>query len=243
MAAMLSAFITRKDPQSESYREAANAQLDAAEGKTTARTAQERAMLDLAPGMLFELEEGESIEQINPTHPSTQYEAKLHADLQLICANAGLPLELAYYKFTNNYAASRSAISAAWLGVRNEQRALRDKFLNRVTRWRLRIAVRRGELPYVPDWDKFRWELPNQPSLDYGSDVKAVVDAISGEVSTRGDALNRLGSTGTAEDFYTERARELERERELGIVTKQPATVSVSTTGDVADDAARGANV
>lgn len=231
MAAMMATYIVRNDNQAPSIKDGINNTLRTASGDTGSQTAQERAQFKAEPGMVFELGPNETINSVTPGQPSTNFESKVYTTLQGICSNAGLPLELAFYRFTNNYAASRSAISAAWMGIRDEQASLVDDLLHPLTHWRLAMAIRNGEIPYVDGWDRMRFDMPGQPSLDYGKDVDAVVKAIAGSVSTRGKGLDRLGE-GTHGEFMDEREVELVREEAAGIQTVQPAAITITKNED-----------
>ena len=241
MAAMLATYIVRNDDQAPTIKDSINSTMRAANGDTSPQTAAQRAEIQGEPGMIIELGPGENINSVTPGQPATNFESKVYTTLQGISANAGLPMELAFYKFTNNYAAGRSAISAAWMGIRDEQAALVDDLLHPLVHWRLAMAIRTGEIPYADGWDRMRFDMPGQPSLDYGKDVDAVVKAIAGNVSTRGKALDRLGE-GTHDEFMDEREVELVREKKAGIQTVQPAAITITQNEELDERSSGAAN-
>lgn len=193
------------------------------------RAARDSGELMLRPGMISDLRPGESIETVNPAQPGNQYDRMVWTELQLVCARVGVPLELAFYYYTRNYAASRSAIASAWMGVRKEQAWLRTRVLAPIVRWRLAAAIRDGDLPFVPGWDRVQFKLPGIPTLDLNTDVQAVVNAIAGEVMPREEAVDRINDGMGIDDFYTVRGREIERERDMGIQTRRPSNITETT--------------
>lgn len=182
--------------------------------------------IPVLPGVMTELNAGEDIRTTNPTQPSTQYEKKLWADLQLIVSDVGgVPLELCFYRYTNNYAAGRSAIVSAWADVLEHQEWLADVVLTPIVRWRLAMAIERGEIKRVPGWQNIGWMLPGIPTLDLGAEIDAGARGIAGGMLTREEARARLGGDTTIDEFYKARERELETERRIGLQTQLPVAV------------------
>lgn len=227
MAAMLSVFVKSAFPEASP--------LDYVRGgRGEDAAAAERARQDnellLRPGLVADLAEGEEIQTVTPPQPGNQYDRMVWTDLQIMCARIGLPLEMACYKFTNNYAAGRSAIVSAWRSVLREQAWLQDTVLTPIVRWRLAMAIDAGDLPRVPGWRRVQWKLPGIPTLDLKHEVDAVVNAVAGSVMTREDAVDRVNDGMGIDDFYSARGREIERENELGITTQRPSNITETTS-------------
>lgn len=234
MAAMLGVFVKSEHPEASvldyGLRGTGLSGDGHGEDDGRIRVAREQGELMLRPGMIADLRPGESIETVNPGQPGNQYDRMVWTELQVIAARAGVPLELAFYYYTRNYAASRSAIVSAWMGVRKEQAWLKNSVLAPIVRWRLAMALRDGDLPFVEGWDRVQFKLPGIPTLDLNTEVSAVVNAVAGEVMTREDAVDRVNDGMGIDDFYTARGRELAKERELGIQTRRPSNITETST-------------
>lgn len=195
--------------------------------------------LAVRPGMMTELGPGQDIKALNPTQPGPQYERKLWADLQLICADIGLPLEMAFYRYTNNFSAGRSAIVSAWEDVKVHQAWLADCLLTPIVRYRLAWGIRTRAIKRVPGWQDVRWTLPGIPTLDLAHEVDASARAIAAGLSTRENALQRLDSDTEIDRFYRDRDLEMQEERRIGLQTSLPVAIVEGrqevTTGDQND--------
>lgn len=230
VAALFSTFITRHHPET-SVLDFGSADLNSEDGPGIER-ARAAGEIPMFPGMIMELEPGEGIQTTDPKQPTTGYEAKLWADLRLIAGDLGVPLELAFYHYTANYAASRSAIVSAWAGVRARQEWLADRVLTPIVRWKLANLIRTGAVPRVPGWKNVAWNLPGIPTLDLGYEIDAVSRGVAANVMTRGDAVARINNGMTFDEFTRARGAEIVVERRLGISTQQPSTVTLSVNRD-----------
>ena len=234
MAAMLGVFVRSEHPEASvldyGLRGTGTGGDGHGEDDAAIRRARDAGELMMRPGMIADLRPGESIEAVNPPQPGNQYDRMVWTELQVICARAGLPLELAFFYYTKNYAASRSAIVSAWMGIRKEQAWLMDTVLAPIVRWRLAMAIRDGDLPFIAGWDRVRYKLPGIPTLDLKHEVGAVVDAVAGSVMTREDAVDRVNDGMGVDDFYAARGREIRREAALGIETRRPSNITETTS-------------
>lgn len=70
--------------------------------------------MKLSPGMVMELNPGESIETVNPGRPNTAFDGFVLSILRQIGAGLELPYEVLVKHFTASYSASRAAILMAW---------------------------------------------------------------------------------------------------------------------------------
>jgi lambda family phage portal protein len=228
IAAMLAVFVKSAHPEGSSVDWARNAGLSPEHAQ--AAQARQQGEVMLRPGMLMDLRPGEDVATTNPPQPGSQYDRMVWTNLQVMCARLGIPLEMAFYHFTTNYAAGRSAIVAAWKSVMREQMWLRDTVLTPVVRWRLALAIDRGEIARVPGWDRVQWKLPGIPTLDLKHEIDAVVNGVAGGVLTREDAVDRVNDGMGIDDFYAARGREIGREAALGIETRRPSNITETTS-------------
>lgn len=179
-------------------------------GLTTATDShgQERKRLGLEPGQFMELDPGESIEQINPTHPSTDFAAFIRLLTRLVARPFGLPLEIALLDFSEaTFSSSRGALLEAWKTWRRDQAALK-RILSRLYAWQLARWVEsgklRGSLP--EDLGAHLFHAPGWQWVDPTKEVQAAALAIELGLDTRTNVAARQGLH--YEDIITARARE-----------------------------------
>lgn len=230
LAALFSIFIRSANPEASPLDFSTTG--EQGEDAGAIERARDAGEIAVFPGSINELQPGEDISTTNPSQPSAQYDRKVWTDIRIICAEMGVPLELGWFKYDSNYAASRSAIVSAWMGVLKEQAWLADRVLTPIVRWRLAVAIRRGEIKRVPGWERVRWNLPGVPTLDLGNEIDAVTRGIAGGVMLREDAVARINNGMGIDAYYEARGLELARERTLGIATTQPSAVNISVTPD-----------
>lgn len=184
--------------------------------RTTSGTIRET---DVEPGTLNFLNPGESIEQTKPEQPGGSHDQYVWSQVQIISADVGLPLVLTMLDFSKvNMSAAKSAVVMAWLNVLRWQDWLRAHFLQPVRLWWTFRAMNAGLIPYHPEWQRHEWTQNPPAVLDPLSEIQAESLAIDKGLRTRAESLRRL-SGADLEEFLQERAAEIKRENELGVVT------------------------
>lgn len=81
----------------------------------------------LYPGAIFELNDGEKIESVNPTRPNPNFSEYVRQNGIFITSCLGVPYEIAVQNFQNSYSASRAAFSVFKLTCIKYQNLL-DRF-------------------------------------------------------------------------------------------------------------------
>lgn len=157
---------------------------------------------DFEPGSVKYIGSNKKVFQMTPTHPSANYESLVYNELVKIAADMRLPVVLLLLDFSKlNYSSARSAVVTAFQFVNRARMMLEADGLNPLLRWRLGMALRRGEiagfgLADLPqNWDSFEWIWPAPPSLDPMVEMQVAELGVRSGLMTRKYAVaNRTGA-------------------------------------------------
>jgi len=173
----------------------------------------------MQPGTIKYTRPNTRVYQITPQHPSTPYDSLRTAEITDISADTGLPLVLFLLDFSKvNFSSARSAVVTAFKMLKRRQQYLIDNFLSRVFRWRIAMAIRRGEIEgfdrgYAPEgWDDHRWIAPPPPVLDVLNEVQAAALADEKKLKTFAQIIGELN--GSDYEEVTERLAFEAKDRE-----------------------------
>lgn len=198
------------------------------DGKTTTPGGDEEREIALEPAFVAHLEPGEDIVQVKPEHPHTLFTDFVFTNLTLMGAEVGLPIVLWMLDLTKvNFHSARSAIILAYIGFAVWRKWLKDGGgsggLNEVYRWRVALALRRGEIEGfslgrgVPDdWDRCEWQFRPMPMLDPLVQAQADAFAIEKGLATHRDVAAMRGYD--LDELFEQLAEERKRKEELGIL-------------------------
>lgn len=150
--------------------------------------------LKLGYGAILDLGLDEEVQNPNPGRPNEAFGPFVEAILQQIGAALELPMSLLVKQFKASYSASRGELLEAWKAFKSTRASLAMDFC--VPTWEAVIAehVARGTLAapgFFEDpeiraaWLAHDWIGPSAGTLDPSKEVKAAVDAIEGQLSTR----------------------------------------------------------
>jgi len=138
--------------------------------------------LNLAPGMVHELEENQDISIANPGRPNSQFDPFVTAIMREIGMALELPLEFLQKHFQSSYSAARGAIIEAWNMFRVRQDWFGRKYCQPIYQEWLIEAVASGILFLPRFWesDSIRqayfgsvWNAPSPGQLDPEKEVMA----------------------------------------------------------------------
>jgi capsid protein len=193
--------------------------------------------IELEPGFTAHLAPGEDITQVDPKHPTAQFGDFVTNNLVMLGAEAGLPLVLWMLDMTKvNFASARSALLLAGRSFDIWREWLVCSFVTPVIRWRLAMAIRRGEIDGVneipDDWDSIHAIFPPLPVLDTLNQYQAEAYAVEKGLKTHRDAWSALNRSDY-EDGLEEMASERRKREALGILP-------VSTPGQIDPNIGRG---
>ncbi len=184
---------------------------------------------DLMAGIEETMGANESIEQVKPEHPTTQWQEFAWTQLQLVAASLGLPPEIAYYRFLKNFSASKGALALSHRRLAKWRTMVRTISL-RLARWRLATAVRAGEL--IDDngavldersmppigWDRIECVLPGQPVIDLNDEIEGLERGYGLNLWTHDAMVHRANPGADPDEIIEARSREIEKMRRLGVL-------------------------
>lgn len=187
------------------------------------------------PGSVLHLGLGEDIKTIDPKQPTQHFDAQVRSIIRMVGADIGLPLELSMLDASQtNYHGFKAAIGNAYRGFARWQQWL-VAFLRRTYRWRIGMAIIRGELPYIEGWEKTKWILPPPPIIDAKAEYEAAALKINQRLGSREDTVGALDGTDIT-DLYDQLEWEQDQERTRGIAPVALPGQNTSTPGVQPED-------
>jgi lambda family phage portal protein len=181
--------------------------------------------VELGPGAIVDLAEGEDVVIANPGRPNPQIDAFLTSILRQIGVALELPFEVLIKHFTSSYTAGRAALEMAYFFWRRRRGWLARNWCQQLYTWMWEEAVATGRLlapGFFTDPLKRQaylaaeWIGPTRISLDPLKDAKADdVDLTSGATDLQTVRMQRTG--GDWKDGILQRGREVRLMREEGI--------------------------
>lgn len=175
--------------------------------------------LELAPGAIIDLNEGEKANAMNPGRPNTAFDGFVVAICRQIGAALEIPYELLVKNFNASYSASRGALLEAWKMFRMYRTWLANDFCQPIFEEWLTEAVAVGRVnapgffadPLIRKaYCGAEWNGPAQGLLNPVQEVNAAEKRVANGFSTHDrEAMEMNGS-----DFYRN-VQQLKREQKL----------------------------
>lgn len=175
--------------------------------------------LEMGPGTINVLQEGEDIRFGNPTIPVTGFDVFVKMFCKLIGAALEIPYDVLIKEYNASYSASRAALQDAWDAFRMRRQWFVSDFCQPAYEIWLAEAVARGRISapgFFTDpllraaWCGARWIGPVQSSLDPLKEAKADVLLTQHAVKTHEQITRERGGGD-----WEENAEQLKRENEL----------------------------
>ena len=175
--------------------------------------------MELAPGLIVGLKDGESIETANPGRPNQAFDGFVMSIIKQIGAALQVPYELLIKHFSSSYSASRAALLEAWKAFKTRRVWFAKNFCQPIYEEWLYEAVLTGAVvaPGFLESELVRvaycqasWNGPQPGQLDPVKETEAAVARVEAGFSTRTKEAAEM--TGT--DFE-QNARIAKRENEL----------------------------
>ena len=184
--------------------------------------------IELAPGLIMDLNEGEKAHDVNPGRPNTAFDGFVVAICRQIGAALEIPYELLVKNFNASYSASRGALLEAWKMFKMYRTWLANDFCQPIYEEWFAEAVAKGRIP-APGFfsDPIRrkaftgaeWNGPAQGLLNPVQEVTAAEKRVQNGFSTRGrEAMEMNGSD------YDRNIAQLKREEKALREVKQDGT-------------------
>jgi len=175
--------------------------------------------LEMGPGTINVLQEGEDIRFGNPTMPVTGFDAFVKMFCKLIGAALEIPYDVLIKEYNASYSASRAALQDAWDAFRMRRQWFVSDFCQPAYEIWLAEAVALGRIiapGFFTDpllrtaWCGARWIGPVQSSLDPLKEAKADVLLTQHAIKTHEQVTRERGGGD-----WEENAEQLKRENEL----------------------------
>ena len=174
--------------------------------------------IELAPGVVVDLNEGEKAHDVNPGRPNSNFGGFVEAIIQQIGAALEIPYELLVKRFNASFTASEGALEEAWKMFRMYRGWLAQDFCQPIYEEWLAEAVAKGRI-HAPGFfeDKLihdaycnaEWNGPARGLLDPVKEVNAAEKRVQCGFSTRAKETTEI----TGGDYYSN-VEQLKREEE-----------------------------
>lgn len=181
--------------------------------------AEDETTLEMSPGSILELAEGETANAVNPGRPNENFSGFVEAICQQIGAALEIPYELLIKHFTASYSASRGALEEAWKMFKMYRTWLANDFCQPIYEEWLAEAVAKGRIKapgFFADplrhkaYCKAQWNGPARGLLNPVQEVNAAVVRVENGFSTRSTETMEM----TGGDFYSN-CDQLKQEEEV----------------------------
>ena len=181
--------------------------------------------IELGPGAILDLAEGEKAHDINPGRPNKNFSSFVEAVCRQIGAALEIPYELLLKHFTSSYSASRGALEEAWKMFKMYRAWLASDFCQPVYEEWLAEAVAKGRIEapgFFTDplrrkaYCKAQWNGPARGILNPVQEVGAAVTRVENGFSTRSAETMEMSGG----DFYSNCEQLRQEEKKLKEVKK-----------------------
>ena len=205
---------------------------------------EDESTIELAPGAVIDLNEGEKAHDTNPGRPNANFGGFVEAICQQIGAALEIPYELLVKRFNSSYTASKGALEEAWKMFNMYRDWLSTDFCQPVYEEWLTEAVAKGRIKapgFFTDpairkaYCGAKWNGPAKGMLDPVKEVTAAEKRVSNGFSTRSDEAMQM----TGSNFYNNVEQLKHEEKELKEVKKiaNGTTNKQNTPAEPADNA------
>jgi lambda family phage portal protein len=160
--------------------------------------------LEMAPGAVLGLGEGEEIQSANPNRPNAAFEGFISAITSEIGSALGLPAEVLTKQFNSSYSASRAAFLEAWKTFKSVRKWLVSGFCQPVYMAWLEEMVARGVIDapgffdseeYRFAWGSTTWRGDAPGQIDTLKETKAAILQMEAGIKTGEDITPELFGT------------------------------------------------
>ena len=182
--------------------------------------AEDEQSIELAPGAVIDLNEGEKANTSSPGRPNANFSGFVEAICRQIGAALEIPYELLLKTFNSSYSASRGALEEAWKMFKMYRSWLATDFCQVIYEEWLTEAVAKGRIPapsffrdpvYRKAYCKAEWNGPARGILNPVQEVSAAEKRVQNGFSTRQSETMEM--TGT--DYFANVAQLQQEELKL----------------------------
>lgn len=175
--------------------------------------------IELAPGAIVDLNEGEKANVVNPGRPNANFDGFVIAICRQIGAALEIPYELLVKNFNASYSASRGALLEAWKMFRMYRTWLANDFCQPIYEEWFAEAVAKDRIPapgFFEDplikkaYTGAEWNGPAQGLLNPVQEVRAAERRVANGFSTRDKEAQEMNGSD-----YHRNAAQLKREEKI----------------------------
>ena len=207
--------------------------------------AEDDSTIEIAPGAVIDLNEGEKAHDVNPGRPNKNFGGFIEAICQQIGAALEIPYEILVKRFNSSYTASKGALEEAWKMYSMYRNWLAHDFCQPIYEEWLAEAVAKGRIK-MPGFftDPVRhkafcsaeWNGPAKGLLDPVKEVTAAEKRVANGFSTRtAETMEMRGG-----DFYENTEQLIQEEAKLKEVREIAGNNSKQSTANATADAEGG---
>jgi lambda family phage portal protein len=160
--------------------------------------------MELAPGLVVGLKEGESIDTANPGRPNQAFDPFVMSVIKQIGAALQIPFELLIKHFSSSYSASRAALLESWKAFKTRRQWFAKNFCQPIYEAWLYEAVLTGYViaPGFLESETIRvayctalWNGPTPGMLDPTKETQAALMRVEAGFSTRTKEAAEMNGT------------------------------------------------
>jgi len=186
---------------------------------------EDESSLELGPGAVIDLNEGEKIHDTNPGRPNNNFSRFVEAVCQQIGASLEIPYELLVKRFNNSYTASKGALEEAWKMFRMYREWLAADFCQPIYEEWMAEAVQKKRIdapgfftdPLIRKaYCRAEWNGPAKGILDPVKEVNAAEKRVLNGFSTRSSETMEM----TGGDYFSNVDQLKQEEKKLSEVKK-----------------------
>lgn len=140
------------------------------------------------------------VHALAPATPSGTYESFVKLNLKLIAMAVGIPLDVLMLWFSDGtYASSKATLTQAHEAILKRQQLLIRSIIKPLFYWRIRKAIKDGELPEAPIGDlglpeiRVDWRLPAYEWMDANDSLQSSLLSIRAGLSTLREECEKRG--------------------------------------------------
>ncbi|MDO4301774.1 MAG: phage portal protein [Clostridia bacterium] len=181
---------------------------------------EDESSIELSPGAILDLKEGEKANAINPGRPNANFGGFVEAICKQIGSALELPYELLMKRFDSSYSASRAALEEAWKMFKMYRTWMVNDFCQPIYEEWLAEAVAKGRIKapgFFTDpirrkaYCKSQWNGPARGILNPVQEVTAAKERVENGFSTRSAETMEM----TGGDFHSNCDQLLNEEKRL----------------------------
>jgi lambda family phage portal protein len=182
-----------------------------------------RRGMQLEPGMIAEVGQGDNVTTVNPHQPNQNFADYIATLGRITALNFGLPLEVAFLDFSRtNYSSARAALLQAYQ-IWETQQAMMECWYTEIFKWWLMREIRAGRITARRDALKHSWVTPTWAWIDPDKELKAHLAAIDAGLDTHTRVAASQGRD--FEKMQQKRKEEDDLKRSLDLpITRSPMT-------------------